>query len=47
MIEEWRDIAGFEGLYQVSSLGRVKSQKQKKDKILKFRLTPNVKSVTL
>lgn len=21
MIEEWRDIAGFEGLYQVSSLG--------------------------
>lgn len=25
MQEEWRDIAGFEGLYQVSSLGRVKS----------------------
>lgn len=22
--EEWRDIAGFEGLYQVSSIGRVK-----------------------
>lgn len=23
--EEWRDIAGFEGLYQVSNLGRIKS----------------------
>lgn len=23
--EEWRDIAGYEGLYQVSNLGRVKS----------------------
>lgn len=25
MIEEWRDIKGYEGIYQVSSLGRVKS----------------------
>lgn len=25
MQEEWRDIKGFEGLYQVSNLGRVKS----------------------
>ena len=24
-IEEWRDIAGFEGYYQVSNLGRVRS----------------------
>lgn len=23
--EEWRDVVGFEGLYQVSNLGRVKS----------------------
>jgi hypothetical protein len=23
--EEWRDVAGFEGFYQVSSLGRVRS----------------------
>lgn len=22
--EEWRDIKGFEGLYQVSNMGRVK-----------------------
>lgn len=25
MIEEWKDIEGFEGLYRVSSFGRVKS----------------------
>ena len=25
MIEEWKDIEGYEGLYQVSNLGRVKS----------------------
>lgn len=24
-IEEWRDVVGYEGLYQVSSLGRIKS----------------------
>ena len=38
MNEEWRDIKGYEGKYQVSSLGRVKSlgnNKSKKEKILK------------
>lgn len=25
MTEEWRDVEGYEGLYQVSSLGRIKS----------------------
>lgn len=25
MEEIWKDIVGFEGLYQISSLGRVKS----------------------
>ena len=37
-MEEWRDITGYEGTYQVSSLGRVKSLgngKYKKEKILK------------
>ncbi len=29
MKEEWRDIKGYEGLYQVSNLGRVKSLKKK------------------
>lgn len=33
MIELWKDIEGYEGLYQVSNLGRVKSLK--KGKILK------------
>lgn len=23
--EEWRDIKGYEGLYQVSNIGRIKS----------------------
>ena len=27
--EEWRDIVGYEGLYQVSNLGRVKSASRK------------------
>ena len=34
MNEEWRDIKGYEGLYQVSNLGRVKSFKYNKVKIL-------------
>lgn len=29
MQEEWRDIAGYEGLYQVSNFGRVKSLERK------------------
>lgn len=33
-LEEWRDIPGFEGHYQVSSFGRVKSLKGGKEKIL-------------
>ena len=42
MIEEWRDITGYEGYYQVSSEGRVKSLERKnsqgrtvKERILK------------
>jgi hypothetical protein len=34
IMEEWRDIPGFEGLYQVSNFGRVKSFHRKKEKIL-------------
>ena len=34
-MEEWKDIEGYEGLYQVSNEGRVKSIKHKKEKILK------------
>lgn len=28
--EEWRDVAGYEGLYQVSSFGRIRSLARKK-----------------
>ena len=43
MSEEWRDVAGYEGLYQVSSEGRVKSLERKgckRERILK----PGVRS---
>lgn len=39
--EEWRDIEGYYGLYQVSNMGRVKSLKFGKYKILKQRKRPN------
>lgn len=29
--EEWKDIKGFEGVYQISNLGRIKSFKKYKD----------------
>lgn len=38
MIEEWKDIKGYEGLYQVSNLGRVKRLKGeyvKSERVLK------------
>ena len=39
MTEIWKDIKGYEGLYQVSSLGRVKrTYKNKKERILKIYL---------
>jgi hypothetical protein len=33
--EQWKDVIGYEGLYQVSDLGRVKSFKKSQNKILK------------
>ena len=43
MKEEWRDIAGYEGLYQVSNFGRVKSLNYNhtigKERILKPSIT--------
>ena len=35
MSEEWRDVVGYEGLYQVSNQGRVKSFKWNKERFLK------------
>lgn len=37
MTETWKAIAGFEGLYEVSDLGRVKSLKYGREKIMKPR----------
>jgi hypothetical protein len=34
MEEIWKDIPGYEGLYQVSTLGRIKSLRFNKEKIL-------------
>lgn len=39
-METWKAIAGYEGLYEVSDQGRVKSLKYGKEKILKPRKTP-------
>lgn len=40
MEEKWKDIEGYEGLYQISSMGRVKSLKRNntKGKVLKMPL---------
>lgn len=40
-IEEWRDVVGYEGLYKVSSHGRIKSyhERYKKPRILKTSMT--------
>ena len=43
MIEEWKDIIGYEGLYQISNKGRVKSLGNKfkrKEKILSLNQNP-------
>ena len=38
MIEQWKDIEHFEGQYQVSNTGKIKSLKRKKPRILKFNI---------
>ena len=39
MIEIWKDVKGYEGLYKVSNLGRVKSYWFKNPKLLKKRIS--------
>lgn len=40
MNEQWRDIAGYDGVYQVSDLGRVRSKKYGDWRLLKGGSTP-------
>jgi hypothetical protein len=40
-MEEWKDIQGYEGLYQISNHGRVKSFKCNSEKILKNQTMTN------
>lgn len=47
MQEIWRDIPSFNGVYQVSNIGRVKSFKKGKERILSQSLTRGYPSVTL
>jgi len=35
-MEIWKDIEGYEGLYQISNLGRIKSLRFNREKILKY-----------
>lgn len=39
--EEWKDIEGYEGHYQVSNYGRIKSYKYRQIKILRPTITHN------
>lgn len=41
-IEIWKDVLGYEGLYQVSNLGRVKSLSRKVKFGWSYRITPSV-----
>lgn len=49
--EIWKDIEGYEGLYQVSNLGRIKSlgmrSNHKKEMIMKQQIVRGYKKVTL
>ena len=40
MLEVWKDIEGFEGIYQISNLGNVKNKKN--DKLLKPQMSRNI-----
>lgn len=41
MVEEWKKIRGYKGEYQISNLGRVKSLKFGREKILRNWVSPN------
>jgi len=41
MNEIWKDVVGYEGIYQVSNIGRIKSLKYNKERILKQQIANN------
>jgi len=47
MDEVWKDIEGYEGIYQVSNLGKVKSLKYNKERILKPSLNSTKRYLTV
>ena len=46
-MEEWKDIPGYAGLYQVSNLGRVKSLRFNKERIMKSTNSHGYQSIEL
>lgn len=46
-MEKWKDIKGYEGLYQVSDLGRIKSLIRKNERILKPYSNPETKYLSV
>lgn len=46
-MEQWKEITGYEGLYQVSSCGRVRSQHKTGNRILKQHISRGYCYVTL
>jgi len=51
MEESWKDIKGFEGLYQVSNLGRVKTLEKEvshsRNKLLKVKRKSIIKKTSI
>lgn len=45
--EQWKDVVGYEGLYQVSTFGRIKSIKNSREKILVKRKSGSIKYYTI
>ena len=46
MIEEWKDIKGYEDFYQISNFGRVRSLYFNREKILKLSFSRGYLQVT-
>lgn len=44
MIEEWKDVKGFEGIYEISSLGRLASHKTRGGLVKERKILSNVNS---